>query len=267
MTYLQNKKLTFMSMVNSVKGFVRNVSGVPPLTLPDCVDGDSLINYTISGNSIQNGTPTPENPIEVKCVGDYDEKTGKYKIPVVCSGNNMLNSEWLELGTLYDHNGATGNSSTRVRTKLIPLDAGKYYIRIYPYNNLSLRLRGIHVYNYNTEQWESYTAWSSVASKLFTISALCKVRFIFQASSNAVITVNDVIGGNPMLALSDTAVVYEPYIEPVTTNIYLDEPLAEGETLKNPVKLPTIKGTTIYTIGTDVQPADMSATYYATSKE
>lgn len=267
MSYLQKKKLAFMSIVNSVKGFVRSVSGLPPLTLPDCVDNNSIISYTISGNSVQNGTPTLENPIEVESVGEYDEETGKYIIPVMCSGNNELNPEWIEQGGVQDSNGNATTSTTRVRTKLIPLEAGNYYLRISAYNNLSLRIRGMHIYNYDTEQWESYTSFSNVASKLFTISALCKVRFIFQTSSNAVITVNDVIGGNPMLALSDTAVVYEPYIEPVTTNIYLDEPLAEGETLKNPVKLPTIKGTTIYTIGTDVQPSDMSATYYATSKE
>ena len=69
MNYLQKKKLAFMSIVNSVKGFVRTVTGIPPLTLPDCVDGNSLINYNIQGNSIQNGTPTPETPVEVESVG------------------------------------------------------------------------------------------------------------------------------------------------------------------------------------------------------
>ena len=70
MNYLQLKKRAFMSIVNSVKGFVRTVSGKPPLTLPDCVDEDSLINYKIDGNSVQNGTPTPEAPIEVENVGE-----------------------------------------------------------------------------------------------------------------------------------------------------------------------------------------------------
>ena len=51
MTYLQKKKLAFMSIVNSVKGFVRKVSGIPPLTLPNCVDAESMINYTIEGAS------------------------------------------------------------------------------------------------------------------------------------------------------------------------------------------------------------------------
>ena len=95
MNYLQRKKLAFMSIVNSVKGFVRTVLGMPPLTLPDCVDTESVINYKIEGNSVQNGTPTPEAPVEVQSVGDLvtditDANYGKYKIPVVAKGKNML---------------------------------------------------------------------------------------------------------------------------------------------------------------------------------
>lgn len=45
------------------------VSGVTPLTLSKC-KGVDLVDYKIYGNSIQNGTPTPDTPIEVESVGD-----------------------------------------------------------------------------------------------------------------------------------------------------------------------------------------------------
>ena len=45
------------------------VSGVPPLTLFGSV-GEPLINYKIEGNITQNGTPTPDAPIEIESVGD-----------------------------------------------------------------------------------------------------------------------------------------------------------------------------------------------------
>ncbi|MBP3359943.1 MAG: hypothetical protein J6N52_03745, partial [Clostridia bacterium] len=70
MNYLQRKKLAFMSIANRVKGFIRAVSGVPPLVLTDCSDGDSLINYRVYGQSVQDGVPSPDNPAEVQCVGD-----------------------------------------------------------------------------------------------------------------------------------------------------------------------------------------------------
>lgn len=58
-----------MAVVNKVKGFVRNVVGVPPLTLPNAV-GDDLLDYKIYGDSKQSGTPAPEAPVEIVSVGD-----------------------------------------------------------------------------------------------------------------------------------------------------------------------------------------------------
>ena len=64
---------------------------------------------------------------------------------------------------------------------------------------------------------------------------------------------------------------YEPYVEPVTTNIYLDEPLSEGQTINykkdNLPVLPSFKGTTIVSVETEVKPSNMEVTYYAISKE
>ena len=44
-------------------------SGVPPITLQKC-KGVDLVNYKIYGNSVQDGTPTPDTPIEIESVGD-----------------------------------------------------------------------------------------------------------------------------------------------------------------------------------------------------
>lgn len=70
MNYLQKKKLAFMSIVNQIKGFIRTISGAFPLTLTDCVDNKSITNYSIHGNSMQDGVPTPDAPIEVESVGE-----------------------------------------------------------------------------------------------------------------------------------------------------------------------------------------------------
>lgn len=70
MNYLQKKKIAFMSIVNRVKGFIRTITGTLPLTLEGCVDEESIIDYTLYGQSVQNGTPTPDTPIEVESVGE-----------------------------------------------------------------------------------------------------------------------------------------------------------------------------------------------------
>ena len=56
------------------------------------VDNKKLLIY---GNSIQNGTPTPDNPIEIQSVGDLvtdsqDEHYREYKIPVNVKTKNIL---------------------------------------------------------------------------------------------------------------------------------------------------------------------------------
>ena len=79
MNYLQRKKLAFMSIVNQVKGFLRTISGVPPITLESCVDDKSVINYQIYGNSAQDGEPTPDNPVEVVSVGEKTVNLFDYK--------------------------------------------------------------------------------------------------------------------------------------------------------------------------------------------
>lgn len=53
------------------KGFTRETSGTVPLTI-NGIEKD-LKAWSITGNTVQNGTPTPENPVEVQAVGDRTE--------------------------------------------------------------------------------------------------------------------------------------------------------------------------------------------------
>ena len=50
------------------KGFTRETSGTVPLTINGI--GKDLKAWSITGNTVQNGTPTPENPVETQAVGD-----------------------------------------------------------------------------------------------------------------------------------------------------------------------------------------------------
>ena len=73
MNYLEKKKLAFMSIANRIKGFVQTVTGALPLTLTNCVDNKSIINYKLYGQCVQDGTPSINNPIEVESVGDFSK--------------------------------------------------------------------------------------------------------------------------------------------------------------------------------------------------
>ena len=73
--------------------------------------GRPLKDYKIYGNSIQDGTPTPESPVEVQSVGDLvtdaeSEYYGKYDIPIVVNDTTThiyLNEPLRKVGDYADY--------------------------------------------------------------------------------------------------------------------------------------------------------------------
>ena len=62
---------------------VKELTGIPPLSIRS--NGTMLLDYLISGNMTQTGTPTPDNPVMPQETGDLEttgEKAGQYKIPI-----------------------------------------------------------------------------------------------------------------------------------------------------------------------------------------
>ena len=79
-----NWKLTHSDKIAEAEGY--------PLTMPNCKPNKKMKQLEIYGNSVQDGTPTPDNPIEVESVGEFvtdinDVNYGKYKIPLLIKGD------------------------------------------------------------------------------------------------------------------------------------------------------------------------------------
>ena len=53
----------------------------------------------IEGKSVQDETPSPEYPSEIKSVGTYNEETGKYEIEVKTVGKNLFNAKLIPSST------------------------------------------------------------------------------------------------------------------------------------------------------------------------
>ena len=72
-------------------GEVKTLSGAPPLSFQ--ANGQPLLDYLISGNTVQSGTPTPDNPIMPQGCGDLETvgaKAGQYKIPISSANTTTL---------------------------------------------------------------------------------------------------------------------------------------------------------------------------------
>lgn len=268
--------------------------------------GKVLRDYKIYGNSVQDGMPSADSPVEIQNVGDYNETTGKYDVPIAVGGKNLLNLENATKigGTSF---AVTDNVVTITdigdsygltwMNKYIGLQGGQtYYFKTIPSSNVN-SAAGWRI-NY-TDGTNSGTKGYSAA---ITIPEDKEVKSVYlyigwDLSHEEPITLKNI-----QIELGTTATEYEPFIEPVTTVISLDEPLrlvsdsADYIDYKNqkvvrnvevlddtgmltieesysvmdspveePMDLPVID-TNLYTnvisVGTQIQPSNVKVTYF-----
>lgn len=272
MNYLQKKKLAFMSIVNRVKGFIRTVTGVFPLRLTNCVDEENIIDYTIYGNSVQGDTSVESVGEKTKNLFDINSVTSFVGINSNCSikkenGNFVVK-----------RNARTGSLGISF---YYPFKAGKYALKIdYLTTNYSPKSAYIM---YFADKFicvnDSSVGYPSTVKQL-NIPEDMTVAIVIYANDDNV--VGNECTFSVMLSEGYDSVPYEPYgykipitvsgttLEPITTNIYLDEPLGTGQSINYKKDclptIPTFKGTTILTVDTTIQPSNAEVTYYSTLK-
>ena len=216
-----------------------------PLELSDCKKYKPMRDLKIYGNSYQGGTPSPEAPIDVQSVGELvtdetDANYGKYKIPVVQRGINLFSmaKAGLEPQTI---NGITFTplDDERIHIKgkaidttkstvydpvlktTIPVSAGTYNVKSNKYSftettlMFPVRSRDTFVINLN--------AISSNQSITKENCMIYQIHVGVRAGNTR--EWDDIIELQLTNGTGTKNSPYEPYIEPVTTNIFLDEPL------------------------------------------
>ena len=65
---------------------LNTIYGSSPIHFEQDNYAQPLADYTILGNSYQDGTPTPEAPVDVIGCGIWDETQQSYKLPLTCGG-------------------------------------------------------------------------------------------------------------------------------------------------------------------------------------
>ena len=85
----QYDKMKALSMCKA--GFpVKTLTGVPPI--PFDSDGTPLIAWTVVGNEVQDGTPSPQNIVIPQECGDLvesGEHAGQYAVPITLAGQTQ----------------------------------------------------------------------------------------------------------------------------------------------------------------------------------
>lgn len=211
----------------------KTVSGVPPLIFKS--DGSALKNYRFYGAA--------------GGVGDYDENSGKYVIPVTIAGKNkfdgtLFNGYYTD-STMTSIGGVSGN----YKSCKVYLSAGTYTFSC-SVPVLIIRYITSDIYRSNpigSKYTQDYT---------FTLANDSYVSLAFRNESNTAWDDSTTI----QVELSQSATEYEPFHEPSTINIFLDEPVYEGESVSmedTGIQIGTIDGTNILTVGTEVQPSNV----------
>ena len=175
-----------------------------------------LRDYRIYGNSIQDGTPSPDNPVEIRSVGEYDEATSKYKISVEVSYDNR---------NLFDE------------TKLIDLgfelqDDGRYYIKSTQNLVIWENIEGISGRLNIRFKYEYATTGPGFSLQTFYTDGTSKWGVGITDDSKTVDKVQLSKSAERDNWISDVLITtdiasndYEPHIPAQTHDIFLDEPL------------------------------------------
>lgn len=227
-----------------------------------------IIDYKIYGNSVQEGDPTPEIPIEVKSVGDIitdetNENYGKYKIPITVAGKNFIDLKDMLIGTninasinlyeqilesetgIYDYNGISFEITSDDKIKMSgtvgtpsslyivfninkTFKAGDYYLKngMQRLKNLAgaYRTDANVYYSDGTKTRLTSTSDSQYLQLSFEEDTTITKISVFMGTG-AIIPEEMNLNFYIQMETGTEATEYEPYIEPLTTNIYLDGPL------------------------------------------
>ena len=193
-TYIRNGRLYVASSASSdVQEIARELNMLKGVVSSDTGKVDfndvKLTNIIIRGNSIQDGTPTSANPIEVKSVGEKTKNL--FDISSAARGKGLA---WTT--------GAYYNNETAIASDFIKIKNNENYVLKY--------YAQVILYDKNQEYISSIKGTTPVKSFEITNENCEYIKIAFRTSDNAgVADFNDV--NDIQLELGDKATNYEPY--------------------------------------------------------
>ncbi len=222
MNQLQMLKIALIAYVNSVKAVWSKLAY--PLSIKSKRKG-TLKDYRIYGNTVQDGEPSPDNPIEMQSVGELvteGEHNGKYKIPVTVSAvNNLFDKNNAKFFNAYirvaDNTYRTASDSASV---LIECEPNETYTISHSYDNLGI-FRACYI---NSEPPAS-GSFNIPAYKVVQASTNEKTLTVTTDEGCKYIAVQVTLGAYNDVAETLKIINKGTVIESQNFDLYLDEPL------------------------------------------
>lgn len=231
------------------------LEGVPPLTYT--ARGLPLINYLIEGNTVQNGTPTPQNPVDVVGVGTLEtsgEHAGQYKAPILNGGVTTP----VYLGEVQ---------TTRNIKKLVLMGNEVLSMRSTPEHSVQLGFSqnglpaGVIRQGLNTHFSSVSSASELINNTIYygTTAISIRIDSVNTAADFKAYLAAQYAAGTPVtvwyaLAAEETSVVNEPLMK---IDYYADTLSME----QAGVEIPTINGSNTFDVDTTVKPSNVYIEY------
>ena len=204
----------------------KTASGVGSLVLEKCAE-TFFEKFKLLGNSVQQETPSPEFPQEIKNVGKYNSDTGKYEIDVQITGKNLFNISDLRIGKVRE-DGYIDSGYKNYRTIILDIKInGNYLIRFKKntdYDRLYITAKYFNS-QFSTPYLNVYTEQNAYITLKKGINILS-----FKAIKNGSETT--FTGDSDIMISYVKDIEYEPYREPQTVTLSLDRQLTKFDKLK-----------------------------------
>lgn len=237
------------------------LSAVPPLIFDS--NGQAITAWTIWGNKAQNGTPTPQNPVDVLGVGEKETSgshAGKYKISIISAGQTMsvyisemqtvrnikklvldgTETGWTKSGTYQGSFFAQVLTNINITANTEPVQyalcSHAQVVKLANFANGTATLTG-NTTTKSINLWIGESEWTVDEFKSYLAT---------QYAAGTPVTIWYV------LAEPTTAIVNEPLMK---IGEYADS-------ISNAASIPTVKGNNTLSVDTDVQPSQMYIKYY-----
>lgn len=227
-------------------------------------DGTAITSYTIKGNTVQDGTPTPSNPIYPQGCGDLvteGEHAGQYKIPI-------LNGQ--QTTPVY-----LGEVQTTRKIKKLVLDGTEDWNNLYGQSLFGApRLLDSEPFMVGISAYSAHFIYNPVQSGLD--AAMSNGEFALQKTANvppgysiflkntAFTTAADFKSWLASQYAAGTPVTIW-YVLATPTTDTVNEPLMKigdyADSIANATAIPTTDGANQISIDTTVQPSEFTATW------
>lgn len=252
---------------------VNTLTGIPPISFKS--DGSALSAWSIAGNMVQNGTPTPDSPITPQETGDLvasGEHAGEYAIQISCADTQTiyLSDPLRKIEDYADVVSAVGTVGTTTRRiKKIVFTGNESIIKAASNPVFTMSLSGANSESGITTASTHYAAQTNVSGTGNMNNMSIAIRRGYNTLYIGDDSFADVpafktwlaeqyAAGTPVtiwyvLATEQTGIVNEPLCK---IGDYADELHSEDAGFS----IPTAKGQNTLTIDTDLQPSGVSIT-------